>query len=563
MMGLPMSNPLVGTKPWNPEAALTRQSVPGTQLIGKAFRLIDLIGEAPSLVSAAELSAATGWPKATLYRILAAVIAQGFIRFDPVAQGYTLGYRLLELAQNVWTAPDLAAVASIELQRLRDMTGETAYLAVPHDGAVLALGKFESPHDVRSATRLGVRKPLHCTSQGKAILAFLPEEEVDGLLGRAPLERFTRQTITDPDYLKAQLRIVRSRGYAVEDQEILTGNRCVGAPVLDAAGRPVAAISVAGPIYRLTKERVEQLGPEIALAARNIGLALRSMPMKPALPRAASQAHPAEVQPAFYGAHPIWDEAHSRLLWADRLAPCLYMTGGRRTAPFRPEPPEPIDGVAVARGGEALLVMGARLIKIGEHGQVSEIVAPELAGTSALAVAPDGEVWAAVQHSDDTRIARLMDDGSLHAGWVLRGHVGALAWSRDGKRLFAAEPRRGTIHRIEAEATSPRILTRIMRVSGEPCSLAVDAEDRLWVGLFDGWSAARLTEEGEIENLLPLPVPRPTGLAFEPKAGGAMYVTTARIGLPRDVLENAPLSGRLLVVHSGKSGATAFGDSIA
>ncbi|MCV9938294.1 SMP-30/gluconolactonase/LRE family protein [Boseaceae bacterium BT-24-1] len=555
-----MSNPPIATKTWDPEAALTRQSVPGTQLIGKAFRLIDLIGEAPGLVSATELSAATGWPKATLYRILAAVIAQGFIRFDPVAQGYTLGYRLLELAQNVWTAPDLAAVASIELQRLRDMTGETAYLAVPHDGAVLALGKFESPHDVRSAARLGIRKPLHCTSQGKAILAFLPEEVVDGLLARAPLERFTPQTITDPDYLKAQLRIVRSRGYAVEDQEILAGNRCVGAPVLDAAGRPVAAISVAGPTYRLTKERVEQLGPEIALAARNIGLALRSMPMKPALPKTASQAHPTQAQPAFYGAHPIWDEPHTRLLWADRLAPCLYMTGGHRTAPFRPEPPEPIDGVALGRGGEALLVMGTRLVTIGEHERGSEIAAPELAGTSALAVAPDGEVWAAIQHGEETRIARLTDDGSLHAGWVLRGHVGALVWSQDGKRLFAADAQRGTIHRIEANAPSPRLVTRILRVSGEPRSLAIDAEDRLWVGLFDGWSAARLTEEGEIERLLPLPVPRPTGLAFEAGAGGAMYVTTARIGLARDVLENAPLSGRLLTAHSGNTDAIAFSE---
>lgn len=554
-----MSHPPIVTT-WSPEDPTARQSVPGTQLIGKAFRLIDLIGEAPGLVSAAELSAATGWPKATLYRILAAVIAQGFIRFDPVAQGYTLGYRLLELAQNVWTAPDLAAVASVELQRLRDMTGETAYLAVPHDGALLVLGKFESPHDVRSATRLGVRKPLHCTSQGKAILAFLPEEDVDGLLGGAPLERFTPQTITDPAYLKAQLRIIRSRGYAVEDQEILTGNRCVGAAILDAAGRPVAAISVAGPIYRLTKERVEQLGPEIAVAARNVGLALHSVPMKPAQPKTASQAHPAEAQPAFYGAHPVWDEPRSRLLWADRLAPCLHMTGGPRAASFRPEPPEPIDGVALARGGEVFLVVGARLIKLGENGRISEIAAPELAGTSALATGADGEIWAAIQHGDETRIARLLEDGSLQDGWTLRGHVGALAWTCDGRRLFAADAQRGTIHRIETNAASPRLVTRILRVSGEPRSLAVDAEDRLWVGLFDGWSAARLTEEGEVESLLPLPVPRPTGLAFESRGRGALHLTTARIGLPRDVIENAPLSGRLLTAHPGKAGAVASGE---
>lgn len=545
-----MAEPHAGAIRWLPDDRSDQPAVAGTALIGKAFRLIDLVAAAPGLVTAAELAAATGWPKATLYRILASVTAHGFVRLDPQSQGYTLGYRLLELAQNVWVAPDLAAVASVELQRLRDMTGETAYLAVPDDGMVLALGKFESPHDVRSAARLGVRKPLHCTSQGKAILAFLPEAEAEAMLGHESLERFTPQTITDRDTLMTQLRIVRARGYAIEDQEILSGNRCVGAPVLDSTGRPIAAISVAGPIYRLTSERVAQLGPEIANVARNIGLALRGAPARQSQAGTPWQPHDAHRQPVFYGAHPVWDAARSSLVWADRLGPTLYMTEGFRTATFRPEPGAPIDGLAVTVDGDVILLVGGRFLRINKQECLQDRAVSELAGATAMATDPDGQPWAAVQQGDETRIGRLGRDGAIEPRWTLRKRIGALAWSQASRRLFASDPESGTIYLLERDGSTPRLYTRIPRVSGEPRSLAVDADDRLWVGLYDGWSIARLTTEGEIERLLPLPVPRPTGLAFGGEGKDRIYVTTARIDLAREVLEKAPLSGHLLVAST-------------
>lgn len=542
-----MAKPQTGAIRWMPDDRSGQPAVPGTALIGKAFRLIDLIAAAPGQVSAAELAAATGWPKATLYRILASVTAHGFIRLDPQSQGYTLGYRLLELAQNVWVAPDLAAIASIELQRLRDMTGETAYLAVPDDGMVLALGKFESPHDIRSAARLGARKPLHCTSQGKAILAFLPEAEAQAMLGHAPLERFTPQTITDRDTLMRQLRIVRARGYAIEDQEILWGNRCVGAPVLDSTGRPVAAISVAGPIYRLTSERVAQLGPEVANVARNIGLGLRSTPARQSQSGTSWQPHDAHRQPVFYGAHPVWDPVRSSLVWADRLGPTLYTTAGCQTATFRPEPGAPIDGLAVTAEGDVILLLGGRVLRISGHECVQDRTVPELARATAMTTNPGGQPWVAIQQGDETLVGTLGRDGTVEPQWSLRKRIGALAWSQASGRLFASDPESGTIYLLERAGMAPRLFARIPRVSGEPRSLAVDTDDRLWVGLYDGWSIARLSIEGEIERLLPLPVPRPTGLAFGGDGRGAVFVTTSRIDLAREVLEKAPLSGHLLV----------------
>jgi IclR family transcriptional regulator, acetate operon repressor len=533
---------------WSTEAQDRVPVVQGTALLGKAFRLLDTIGAAPGLVSVAELSEATRWPKATLYRILSALTAHGFVRLDPVAQGYTLGYRFLELAQNVWAGPDLAAVASIELQRLRDMTGETAYLAVPHNGAVLSIGKFESLHHVRSAARLGARKPMHCTSQGKAILAFLGECEIDAILNGNPLERFTAQTITDPDFLKAQLGIVRTRGYAVEDQEILVGNLCVGAAVLDSSGCPIAAISVAGPTYRLTTDRVEQLGPEIAAAARSISLTLRGSTSRSA-PTADFQLHPAQHKAAFYGAHPVWDTQRSRLLWVDRLAPSLLITGETRTSAYHPEPGAPIDALSLAPNGDAVLVMAGRRLRIRDLACLADEAVPGLIGLTAFTIDPTGREWAALARPEESAIGMLGATGKLETTWTLRAEVSALVWSQSGDMLYAADPRRGAIYLLRHGSAAPRLLARIPRVSGEPKALAIDRDGRLWIGLYDGWSVARLSEDGMIDRLIALPVPRPTGLAFS--SDGTLYVTTARIGLARDVLENAPLSGHLLIVQTG------------
>jgi sugar lactone lactonase YvrE len=119
----------------------------------------------------------------------------------------------------------------------------------------------------------------------------------------------------------------------------------------------------------------------------------------------------------------------------------------------------------------------------------------------------------------------------------------------DSQILYATDSSRGTVYILQVGTRAPRILNRIPRVSGEPRGLAVDATGRLWVALYDGWSIARLSPEGEFDRITALPVPRPTGIAFGGEDGQSIFVTTARVGLPRDVLDNAPLSGRLLVVR--------------
>lgn len=530
------------------EAGPAARSVPGAALVGKALQLVDLVGAEALPVSGADLARRTGWARPTLYRILSAVVAHDYLRADPASGGYTLGFRFLEHAQRAWSGTGLVAAASVELQRLRDMTGETAYLAVPHDGAMLGLGKFEGLHAVRSSARLGAAKPVHCTSQGKAVLAFLPEPEARRLLTQGPLKRLTPNTITDPAALIGQLGVIRQRGFATEDEEIKLGNRCVGAAVLDAAGRPVAAISVAAPTWRLTPERVDQLGPEIAAVARSIGMRLdRGVP---AIPPAAGGVvpHPSG-ETAFHGGDPAWDARGRLLRWTDRLAPCIHETpdeaSGRPARIVR----LPIEAriEAASLGSAGVVSLGGRLLRQKGSDWSDAAWPPSCGAVAAVAQGPDGRIWAATPAAGGgTAIRDLAEPAQPR--WTLGATVAALAACPASGALYAADPSRHAVYVLGA-GRAPRLLTRLPAVSGEPRGLAVDAGGRVWIALDGGWCVSRLNADGEVDRVMALPVPRPTGLAFGGVDGGTLYVTTARIGLGREVLEKAPLSGRLLLTR--------------
>lgn len=542
----------------------------GTALIGKALRLIDAIGNAPDARDVADLLAETGWPRPTLYRILSALVAEGYVRRDPALGRYTLGYRILELAQNAWAGSDLVAVASLELQRLRNLTGETAYLAIPHRDGVLSLGKFESPHAVRSAARLGVLKPFHCTSQGKAMLAAWDEAERDRRLGPEPFRRYTPATLTRRAEIDDQLAATRDRGFAIEDEEILPGSRCVGVAVLDEHGRPVAAISVAGPAWRLAHERARQLGPELVDAARRIGL------MLPSRERAGRSAPGAVVvadrgEPAFHGADPYWDAARSVLVWTDRLGQAIRTTATTGHDARRVLPASPV--VCSVHTGERSLVFMADDAWSVAAGEVRPLVPRDLAtGVTAACTTPDGGVLLAVRRGDVTVVGRLQEAGGragvraggradvragVRAVWTVGGPVSALACAPDGAQVFAACSARGIVYASDEGRSTMRVFSRIPAASGRPSGLAVDARGALWVALDAGWAVVRLDASGEFAATRPLPVPRPTGLAFGGEGGSTLFVTTARYGLSRDTLERAPLSGHVLALAPGTDPSSA------
>jgi DNA-binding IclR family transcriptional regulator len=180
---------------------------------------------------------------------------------------YRLGLRLFELGSKAIDGLDLRARARPYLDQLQIQFGETVFFCVLDDGQVFYMEKVESQQSVRTACTVGSRAPAYCTAVGKAMLAELSEAEVGRIVRRWGLKAVTRNTITSAAALKAELRAIRSRGYAIDDEEKEEGLRCVSAAVRGHSGKLFAAMSVSGPAFRMTKERIPEVGEGVMRAA--------------------------------------------------------------------------------------------------------------------------------------------------------------------------------------------------------------------------------------------------------------------------------------------------------
>ena len=161
---------------------------------------------------------------------------------------FRLGLRLFDFGNRAIEQYDLRDRAQPHLRRLVAETEETAHLCVLEASRVIYIDKIEPARSVRMITRIGASNPVHCTSVGKAILAFLPEERAAEVVKRMRFERFTHRTIATAEALRTEMEKTRRRGYAVDDEEFEEGLRCIAVPVLDAQRQPVAAVSVSGPV---------------------------------------------------------------------------------------------------------------------------------------------------------------------------------------------------------------------------------------------------------------------------------------------------------------------------
>lgn len=233
----------------------SRTQVAGTAAFSKFMTVLQAVADAPAPSAMADLVRASGYPRGTVYRIVAALLQQRMIA-ETTAPGpgagarYALGPRLLQLASRAWSELDLRATLADALQALRDETGETVHLAVPAGKEMIYIDKLESQGPVRMASRVGGRLALHCTAAGKAYLAALPEGEADALLDMLALTGRMPNTITDPALLRQELARIRARGYAVDDEENERGIVCYGVAIAGQGGRPLACVSVSTLQYR-------------------------------------------------------------------------------------------------------------------------------------------------------------------------------------------------------------------------------------------------------------------------------------------------------------------------
>jgi IclR family acetate operon transcriptional repressor len=525
---------------------MTAHSGEGTAALDKALDILDAVGAAANGISQAELAQRLALPRTTLYRLLATLVARGMLRRDPQRRVYALGFRCFELARSAYAMPDLAAAAGAELRALRDLTGETTYLATLDGLEVISLERMDGAHSQRSNSALGQRKPLHCTSQGKAILAALDETRRDALVRDITLKAVTPRSITDRRRLQAELRATAARGYAIDDEEIVPGVRCVGAAIVDAAGEVRGAISVAGPAWRMTPGRLDNLGPEVADAARRIGAQLGPALGGPPVAAAVAVDGPW----AFHGAFACWSAAHQALFWVDAMAPSVRVLQGATDRELLALD-APVTGLALA-GADALWVAcAAGVQRIALQGDPWQ---PEPAGLlpwqcaepTALCADATGQLWVCLpEREGGWSVARWWPDSPPQVQWRLGEPLQALAWSPDGSRLAGVVADSGALLWMTPGEPTLRRLATVPKGSGRPSGLCVDAQGGVWTALRDGWSAVRFGPDGALDRVVSVPVPVPTDVAVCGDAPATVLVTSARQPVAVDALANAPLSGRL------------------
>jgi DNA-binding IclR family transcriptional regulator len=245
--------------------------------VANAIRLTKSFSELESEMGISALATRLGLAKSTVHRLATTLVEYDILEQNRESGKYRLGLALFELGTLVRRKMDAASGAQEQIHALADATGETVQLAILDHLSVLYIRIRESRQAVRMSSGLGSRAPAHCTSVGKALLAYQGADVVQQVVENG-IKRYTDNTITDADALKAELAAVRSRGYAIDDEEIEVGLRCVAAPIRDHTGHVVAAISVAAPVQRMTKKTIQTTIPTVVAAADAISRRLGYLP---------------------------------------------------------------------------------------------------------------------------------------------------------------------------------------------------------------------------------------------------------------------------------------------
>lgn len=241
------------------------------QSIDRVLDIIEILASAPCGMLLTDIAALSGLHNSTVHRLLTSLIDRGYARKDRTSGKYCLTMRLFEVGCKVSGAMDILSLARPWLDELADLSQEAVHL-VKRDGTDVVYLYKALPVQllVRMASYVGGRNPLYCTGVGKAILAYLPEHEVDEIWEISDVHPITDKTIVDLDTLKEQLALTRERGYAIDNEENEKGVFCIAAPVFNWMGEPISAVSISAPLVRMTETAQKRILPKLLQATKEI-----------------------------------------------------------------------------------------------------------------------------------------------------------------------------------------------------------------------------------------------------------------------------------------------------
>lgn len=511
--------------------------------------LLTIVSAARAPLTFTELLHASTLPKATLHRILATLVREGLLRHDSYTRTFRLGFRLLELAHEVWSDFDLRLAAQDDLVRLRDTLGETVQLAALSGDHVVVVASEEAARAARVQSDVGLRLSPQGSAAGRAIAAHLDPARQAVLLGDAAAA------------LHAELDLVRARGYAL----VAEGDTvAVAAPVFDYEGRPIAAVAVSAPAARWPVEHAHSASPALIGAARAISHGAGGRGMSIAPQSRPAQAGAVEVRcvtraHALLGEGPIWSPRDGALYWVDILTPSVHAwrasdgssTETKLGAMVSVALPKATGGLLVATPDGLMTLDPASK-------RLAPLCHPEAArpGNRYNDGKCDrrGRLWiasmdmATVAHRG--QLFKVEADGSwavMDSGFTVPNGLG---WSPDNTRMYFTDTERRTVYAYDFDLLSGTIANRrpfieLAESDGKPDGLTVDEEGCLWIALWDAWAVARFAPDGRELLRVRMPVPRPTSCCFGGAALDTLFVTSASVRLSAEALAAAPLSGSL------------------
>lgn len=233
------------------------------QSVQRTAMVLDAIAKSSKPLSITQISSDVGLHKSTVHRILYTLIEVGYVKQNPTTSLYELTMKLYELGTSAIKDSGLVPLAKNHLEELRNLSGETVHLVVPDKLDIVYIDKVESNHTLRMHSVIGSRLPMYCTAVGKAILSTKSSDEIDSYWKNIDPIRKTNYTITSLGAFKKELDIIRETSISYDNMENEEGIKCVAVSIVNIYDQVEGAISVSGPIQRMTDDLLEKIIPKL------------------------------------------------------------------------------------------------------------------------------------------------------------------------------------------------------------------------------------------------------------------------------------------------------------
>ena len=228
------------------------------QSIERAFTILEILSKHPKGIKLTEIAAEASLSKGTVHRLLATLLNLNYVRQDQETERYRMGYQVISLATHFLDDHDLITSSRPHLLQLSQEINETVHLCIEDNGMALYIDKIESTQPIAMYSRVGSKAPMYCTAVGKMMLAGMDHEKYETVVSTFDFKKLTPYTIDSVEKLTEEIKRIKDQSYAIDDQEITEGVRCIACPIYDFNQKTIGSFSVSGPMNRISYDFLEE-----------------------------------------------------------------------------------------------------------------------------------------------------------------------------------------------------------------------------------------------------------------------------------------------------------------